>query len=191
MESINLSRLIRTSRLDDESREGWLRWALIALISQDGAESSSRFFDSAKEGEEKPDAICNIELKINGIDVGFEPLIHRLVESFNRNVDSTARLFVKDGIKKIIDRLQDKVIDFEEHLNKITQDFENHLVSEGVSLGSVAEKHKDQIIFAALLNAVHGVDVPLKAFNDQEKAIAKLLYDEYDRRIRLYNEQEK
>ena len=155
MEQINLTELLDKSRLDDESKESWLKWALIHLISQDGAGSSDRFFPERNPDKKTP-AICHVELKINGIEVSFSKLYERLVESFNKNVDDTARNFVKKKVTDMIDGLASSVSEFQGRIEQMGEEFESHVIREGVRLDA-SQEDADYAIWAALLSMTQDV----------------------------------
>ena len=139
MEQINLSNLIRTTRLDGETPQDWLRWALIKSVTQAGRDNARDGMEALniparKEGD--PDTVIDVEFKINGVELKFSEILTAIVNSFNADVEQTARKFVKDEVRKATDKLWDVTSEFEQRLAQVGDDFAKEIIRCGVSLPS-------------------------------------------------------
>jgi hypothetical protein len=73
-------------------RDSWLFFAIIAMINDHGDELFKKN-DSDK---------LNVEIKFNGVEVSFQSLIDRMIDSYNTSVNNTAFQLLKEKLGNIV-----------------------------------------------------------------------------------------
>ena len=135
MEKINISKLVRENRLDADTPDAWVKWALIHGVSEAGGWDKVGVDVTTKPTDEpKPDTVLDVEFKINGVEVKFSEILVNLIKSFNNDVERTARNFVRDEVTKATSRLNEIVEEFEQRLAKVGDEFEDEMVKRGVKI---------------------------------------------------------
>lgn len=137
-EQFNLTDLIHRSRMDEDTKEGWLRWALLAFVTQVEKNSKAKakdiVFPDRKEGEP---LIANVTMIFNGHPVKFSELLIRMRDAFDREVERTARNLIPESIRKATESLTEVCEKFEQEITSAANKFAEHLAKQGTGAKEV------------------------------------------------------
>ncbi len=131
MEKINISELLKHGRLNDDTRDSWVRWGLIHAIAEKSNETGKTASDfpgitPRKTGD--PDIIVEVDFKINGVECNFSDLMARLISNFDSSVKKSANNYVDNGVREAVRKLSNSADEFVNRLELIILDAKDKIL---------------------------------------------------------------